>query len=481
MKIVKGHVFIRRCKWYLKKYCQSTGLHGFHYITDSHTLFQSTFWSIVCVFAAAFTVFLISMQWYRYKTHRITTSIGSIMYPLDKVPFPGVTLCSSNIVFGKYYKKFENMLLHDGFSKGQILDYFENLSSLVIYDDLAPHADLKTYGRIIQALDLSGFNTENVMKEVAQPCDELITNCYWKNRKINCSYIFVRSKTQSGFCCTLNFSNNTTTGVGQKLGLQFDVDVVEEEYISAIKPYYGLDVTLHQIDVYPETRYLGTPVAMGSDVQLSVVPEVVLATDELRDMDIHIRECLFEEESTLKWNYLYTFSGCKRKCEAEHLRNQCKCTPYYYPVEDNERVCTLLDLKCMRGYFYSGSGDESCSCLPPCIKYSYKYTVNAREVKTIIGYDDSIQGSRITVYFGDDQCVMIQRSANLTWDALLASIGGVFGLCLGGSVLSIIELIYFFIKSIFCKYQEQKTPKKKNTIEKVWSPKLYVSDFKIRK
>ncbi|XP_044749846.1 sodium channel protein Nach-like [Coccinella septempunctata] len=404
------------------------------------------------------------------------------MYPLEKVPFPGMTLCSSNIVFGAMYKKFEDMLLADGLSRAQILDYFENLSSLVLHDELTHNADWKTYGRIIQALDLSDYNTERVMSEVAEPCDMLITNCFWKSRSVNCTQIFEKTKTQSGFCCSLDLKNDSVSGVGPKFGLQIDVDVVEEEYISAIKPYYGLDVTLHQKNVYPETKYLGTPVAMGVDVQISVVPEVFLATDELRSMDIKLRECLFEDESTLKWDYIYSFPGCKSQCEADSIRKYCRCIPYYYPIEENERVCTLLDLKCMRGVLYHKLAENSCDCLPPCEKLSYKYTVNAREVKTIIGYDDSIQGSRITIYFGNDQCVMIERSANLTWDALLASIGGVIGLCLGGSVLSIIEFIYFLTKSLLCKYHENKKNEKQVKLAKMnWTPKLYTTDFKTRK
>ncbi|XP_045479634.1 pickpocket protein 11-like [Harmonia axyridis] len=220
---------------------------------------------------------------------------------------------------------------------------------------------------------------------------------------------------------------------------------------------------------------------MGVDVQLSVVPEVIQATDELKRMDIKLRNCLFQDESTLRWDYLYSFPGCKSQCEADSIRKHCRCIPYYYPVEDNERICTLLDLKCLRDVLYSKMSEENCECLPPCEKYNYKYNVNAREVKTIIGYDDSIQGSRITIYFGNDQCVMIERSANLTWDALLASIGGVIGLCLGGSVLSIIEFVYFFSKAVLCKNQEPKeTGRKNNLIMTSWNPKLYTTDFKIR-
>lgn len=66
----------------------------------------------------------------------------------------------------------------------------------------------------------------------------------------------------------------------------------------------------------------------------------------------------------------------------------------------------------------------------------------------------------------------IGRRLNLTWDTLLgkhifsnnaiinlcfisASLGGIFGLCLGGSILSIVEFVYFLLINIFKKKQKR--------------------------
>lgn len=71
-----------------------------------------------------------------------------------------------SVIYWVEFQMISFFRLNDGLSKAQILDYFENLSSLVLHDELAHNADWKTYGRIIQALDLSDFNTEKVMDEV---------------------------------------------------------------------------------------------------------------------------------------------------------------------------------------------------------------------------------------------------------------------------------------------------------------------------
>lgn len=48
------------------------------------------------------------------------------------------------------------------------------------------------------------------------------------------------------------------------------------------------------------------------------------------------------------------------------------------------------------------------------------------------------------VYFKDLTCIRYRRDVYMTWDGLFASFGGIFGLCLGGSILSLVEMTYFF-------------------------------------
>lgn len=50
----------------------------------------------------------------------------------------------------------------------------------------------------------------------------------------------------------------------------------------------------------------------------------------------------------------------------------------------------------------------------------------------------------MVVYFRDLSCIRYRRDVYMTWDGLFASFGGIFGLCLGGSILSLVELAYFF-------------------------------------
>lgn len=48
------------------------------------------------------------------------------------------------------------------------------------------------------------------------------------------------------------------------------------------------------------------------------------------------------------------------------------------------------------------------------------------------------------VYFGELTVIRYRRDIFMSWDGLFASFGGIFSLCLGGSVLCLVEVGYFF-------------------------------------
>lgn len=50
----------------------------------------------------------------------------------------------------------------------------------------------------------------------------------------------------------------------------------------------------------------------------------------------------------------------------------------------------------------------------------------------------------LLVHFKELNCIRYRRDVYMTWDGLFASFGGIFGLCLGGSIMSLVEMAYFF-------------------------------------
>lgn len=62
--------------------------------------------------------------------------------------------------------------------------------------------------------------------------------------------------------------------------------------------------------------------------------------------------------------------------------------------------------------------------------------------------------SRVSISFQDDYFTAAQRSEIYGDTDFLAYCGGLISLCVGASILSIIELVYFCLKSAFLKCKE---------------------------
>ena len=64
--------------------------------------------------------------------------------------------------------------------------------------------------------------------------------------------------------------------------------------------------------------------------------------------------------------------------------------------------------------------------------------------------------SALFVSFKEHHFISINRTESSTFADFVASVGGLLGLFMGISMLSVIELIYFFTLRLSCKLRQQK-------------------------
>lgn len=86
---------------------------------------------------------------------------------------------------------------------------------------------------------------------------------------------------------------------------------------------------------------------------------------------------------------------------------------------------------------------ESCNCLKDC-NFVQLNQVNINERFEVGNDSDFVHRSSASIYYGDDEFVAYRRLESYGNVELLSNIGGLLGLFLGMSVLSIIETVYFF-------------------------------------
>jgi acid-sensing ion channel, other len=90
---------------------------------------------------------------------------------------------------------------------------------------------------------------------------------------------------------------------------------------------------------------------------------------------------------------------------------------------------------------------RQCDCLPSCRSIDYNINVHFEKFKT--ENESDVERASLSVYFADEEFIVMRRYASFGTGTLLSNIGGLLGLFLGASVMSFIEVFYFFTIRLF--------------------------------
>lgn len=168
------------------------------------------------------------------------------------------------------------------------------------------------------------------------------------------------------------------------------------------------------------------------------------------------------------------------ECQSNLTLTKCGCVQFYLPStetislqnlnltfffffvgEKTTRICGLSDLQCyydiLMLFVVDGSdipAIKACGCMSDCISFEYEIKV----VETTFRHDDqyikvgnssywigSVYYAGLAFDFGDTQYHAITRYANDAATGFLSNIGGLLSLFLGVSVMSLVEIFYFFV------------------------------------
>ncbi|XP_037049613.1 pickpocket protein 11-like [Bradysia coprophila] len=284
------------------------------------------------------------------------------------------------------------------------------------------------YSQILANLTELNYTTEKLMFELMQPCSVMLENCIWLGQSVPCDTIFRVAKSSEGFCCSFNYNalkdnlevNSDTnsvseqlndpvqrvSGAGQFVSLELLLKVSMAQYVAYTRSYYGISVLIHSSEDYPQASATTT-----------------VAQPDITDFVKRTRQCDLKDAGCLRDNRHIISSLQPESVTNETLGMNC---PHCLPSCSEERygvqsiIAKRFDV------------DNLTS-----LHYSYKNLSNQVTLK---------------IHFKDVTCLKYRRDIFMTWDGFLASFGGIFGLCLGGSLISFIEIFYFFSLKLYSSY-----------------------------
>ncbi|KAL7013317.1 hypothetical protein ACKWTF_015328 [Chironomus riparius] len=209
------------------------------------------------------------------------------------------------------------------------------------------------------------------------------------------------------------------------------------------------NVYIHNIDTYPMHGFhaIYFDVVPGLIFNVDVAPEITTTDKSLSSLSPQTRDCYFDDEKYLKYFKIYTLRNCEVECITNITFQTCGCNHISYPynekaghnycykVKDADCAAQLFNTLMASDYF---SPQLNCSCLPTCnsITYSIKYHAEHD--------DENPNLTTINVRMRTEETILYRRYQQFTFSDVVSYVGGLLGLFAGISMLSIVEIFYFF-------------------------------------
>ncbi|KAL1128984.1 hypothetical protein AAG570_013516 [Ranatra chinensis] len=170
-----------------------------------------------------------------------------------------------------------------------------------------------------------------------------------------------------------------------------------------------------------------------------------VASPYLRRLQPKQRRCRFVDEPT--FGPVYSYNLCRMQCRKKLAHQLCGCAPYFYMAEPSIPVCGVKGLKCLSEYsdylirLQKKDGNKvNCNCMFQCEATIYYIDRNTERrwtypVPCNIRFRWAIEHYSKTRH---------KRDIIFGFEDLLVSLGGTAAFFLGCSVITFVEIAYFF-------------------------------------
>ncbi|XP_031633801.1 pickpocket protein 28-like [Contarinia nasturtii] len=420
-------------------------------------------------------------------------------------------------IWHKLYYGYENVSIN--------LDHLRMVHSLSpLCDEVPKYLEdyVKKMGKVNETnADVQFFS---YAKKAAPRLTDLLHRCTWHRQEVKCSDIFHEVLTDEGICYSFNYLNASEIYNEQMLdesyhvtrhnkksvywngaripnmtesdiypyrvlsgseGLSIDLRLYEWDidYVCS-GPVQSFKILLHSADDVPQMKKYYYRIPLDHDTVLSVRPNIMNTTESLlTNYETAQRKCIVDGERRLAFFKKYT----QRNCQLDNLTlrtfRRCHCVTFAMPrlqaqlTNSSWPICRKKDeLKCARNVEYwlmqqvLNKTAISYGCLPACRSISYDAEISMAKLDRY-NHKRAMNGTsklerkrrytRVFISFKDEQFFSSRRAEVYTKIDFIANCGGILGLFMGVSILSIVEVFYFSTLRLGCSLRKRRLIKKR--------------------
>ncbi|XP_005178342.2 pickpocket protein 28 [Musca domestica] len=271
---------------------------------------------------------------------------------------------------------------------------------------------------------------------------------------------------------------------GARAGLFIVLQSFKEELDYGCRgPIQGFKVLLHAPDDVPLVSKQFVRIPMGKEILIAVKPNMITTSAGIAEYEPNRRQCYMISERSLKFFKIYSQNNCELECLANYTLKMCGCVKFSMPRTPDTPVCGEDKIHCydraedslLLREFSEGLKDilnedrieTECNCMPACTSLDYNTEISQAnfdlyDMLKATGNEDYLkdnpgsQMSRLSIYFKENQFITSKRSELYGVTDFLANCGGIFGLFMGFSILSMVEMIYHFSLRLWSNMRQHK-------------------------
>uniref|UniRef100_A0A914VEX6 Uncharacterized protein n=1 Tax=Plectus sambesii TaxID=2011161 RepID=A0A914VEX6_9BILA len=341
------------------------------------------------------------------------------------------------------------------------------------FEELTDEIAISTQGRENLVFAVGALPYEN-RTALSNTMEEFVLKCSFNQKDCDIENDFKLHYDQTyGNCFTFNW-NRSKTIIASRAGANYGLRVLLYANISEYLPTsesVGFRITVH------DKWHVPFPDAFGYSAPTGFLTSFGVRMKQFHRIPAPYGRCQEggeESPSYVYYGFNYSVEGCHRSCTQKAVMDACGCADPMYPMVRGAKACSVSDpqsRECIKnttqmfGEQIAEGNLRSCDCHQPCRETAYEMTFSTSRwpsgtAKVMeCSQDDDLcleryrrNAAMIQVFYEELNYESMSESPSYTFVSAIADFGGVTGLWIGASVVSMLEivvLIYFMSKSYY--------------------------------
>ncbi|XP_030243259.1 pickpocket protein 19 [Drosophila navojoa] len=449
----------------IRRYSIGSHIHGFYQLFwPTMRRRMRLLWSLALLCALIVLIYITYLLAERHQRKQFHTIVDDSHWPIVNIAFPAILVCNKNhLNWSRLPEIRESYNISDA-----ELPLVER--ALTAFDAVTTsHLDVFESLRGEPLETLNHLNFTQIVIDMAWRCDELFRECSWHTKARDCCELFRPRRLPQGPCFAFNeLEKRPSAETGLGTGISFRLMLNADRHAPANGESKGF-----VLDVVEPGVWTGFPMTVPPYADLNIGLSAVyhFYDSGTYSLDSNQRECLMDYEQDSKQfltllGFKYMLENCQAECQQHYMLSYCNCTLDLFYPPSNHAACKLKDLPCLAAHNhllqnFEQPGEKSfvaqkeagliCDCLYNC--KSLTLLTNMRQSvflpwKAGNGSDNSYSESNnrsifVNFYYDKGVILVYKTSLIYSWIDLIVSFGAIFQLCLGCSIISLLELCFF--------------------------------------